>query len=192
MYDAHANGVNYVLGDTPVVAYLEFTSGVSSDAIGVKSDYLTYNATVATRHAFVIPDPLAVSTGLSPSFDVATNAVTFAGLALERAKVGTHTLKFHVPAMPAFSNLTQSITVTLGRAHHLAIRAPCDDYYVQYRDTGTGLCTTTTTLLRSGSSCTCTQYRSAALVVLSPIVIVVMDGGDNLVGSAYSPTCHSV
>jgi hypothetical protein len=189
MYDAHANGVNYVLGDTPVVAYLEFTSGVSSDAIGVKSDYLTYNATVATRHAFVIPDPLAVSTGLSPSFDVATNAVTFAGLALERAKVGTHTLKFHVPAMPAFSNLTQSITVTLGRAHHLAIRAPCDDYYVQYRDTGTGLCTTTTTLLRSGSSCTCTQYRSAALVVLSPIVIVVMDGGDNLVGSAYSPTC---
>ena len=66
MYDAHANGVNYVLGDTPVVAYLEFTSGVSSDAIGVKSDYLTYNATVATRHAFVIPDPLAVSTGLSP------------------------------------------------------------------------------------------------------------------------------
>ena len=183
MYDAYSNEVNYLLTSNPVHLFVHYASGVSGDDIGTESVYVTYNSTVAKRIAHLVADPFGMSTGLNVAFDYTTNAAAVVGLALERATVGTHTLTFSVPSMSAFSNVTQSINVSLGRAHHLAARAPCDDYYL------TSECSSAMLTRSAGTPCTCTQYKSSALVQLDPIVIVVMDGGDNLMGSSYSPNC---
>jgi len=190
MYDTYLNEVNYVLGGDLAQVVASFTSGVAGDDVGTQSVYMTYNATVANRSAHLVSDPFASSTGLRAAFDRTTNAAMLTGLALRRAAVGSHTLTFSVPAVPALPNVTLAISVALGRAHHLAVRAPCDDYLETFRTTGNGACNSSTTLSRSPATpCTCTQYTSAALVILNPIVIVVMDGGDNPMGNEFNPTC---
>jgi len=185
LYDTYSNEVTYALssGATRVVQ-LSYASGVASDTLNKVSDYLTFNSTVSTRDAFIVVDPYVGTGNLAPALS-AENRATLSGLALKRATVGSHTFTFSVPADPALAAVTSTITVTLGRAHHLAVRAPCDDYYTQ----GVS-CTAFSTLSRSGAGCTCTQYTSAALVTLTPIHVVIMDGGDNVVGASFEAICQ--
>ena len=185
VFDAYSNEVTYSSDDLDTAVQLSYVSG-ASETLGVLSYYLTFNGTVANRDAIVVVDPYAIhSSGLAPSFG-ASNRARFAGLALKQSKVGTHTLSFTVPAMPSLTAVSQTITVTLGKGHHLGIRAPCDDYYA----TGNS-CTEASRLVRGNDvKCTCTQYGSADKVGLQPIYLYVMDGGDNLLGSNYDPTCR--
>jgi len=182
MYDAFANAVNYVLSGNPAAIRVRFTSGVAGDVVGAKSDYVTYDALVAERDAFIVPDPNVVSTGLNVTFNPKTNEATVRGLALKRATVGAHTLTFDVPSMPTLPSVTKTLSVTLGRAHHLAVSAPCAAYYPG------GTCTALSRLA-NGSPCTCTQFKSSSFVKLGEFRVVVVDGGDNPVGASYSPTC---
>jgi len=182
MYDAFANAVNYVLSGDPAAIRVRFTSGVAGDVIGAKSDYVTYDALVAERDAFIVPDTNVVSTGLNATFHPKTNEATLRGVALKRATVGAHTLTFDVPSMPTLPSVTKILSVTLGRAHHLAVSAPCAAYYPG------GTCTASSRLA-NGSPCTCTQFKSSSFVKLGTFRVVVVDGGDNPVGASYSPTC---
>ena len=185
LYDLYANEVTYALQNVSNrIVQLTYISGVANDVLNRLSDYVMYNNTVPTRDAFIVADPYDGQGTLEPALS-ATNTATLSGLALKVATVGAHIFNFSVPAYPSLSPLTSTITVTLGRSHHLAIRAPCDDYYLQ----GVS-CTQSSTLSRSGAACTCTQYKSLSLVKLTPIYVVIMDGGNNLVGANYVPVCR--
>jgi len=185
VFDAYSNEVTYSSDNLDTAVQLSYVSG-AGETLGVLSYYLTFNGSIADRDAIVVVDPYAIhSSGLTPSFGV-SNRARFAGLALKQSKVGTHTLSFTVPAIPSLTAVTQTITVTLGKGHHLGVRAPCDDYYAS-GDT----CTEASRLSRGNNvKCTCTQYGSAEKVELGPIYLYVMDGGDNLLGSNYEPMCR--
>ena len=184
MYDAFANAVDYVLSGDPAVIRVHFTSGVAGDVVGATSDYASYDFLTAERDAFIVPDPNVFSTGLNATFDPETNGATLRGIALKRPPVGTHTLTFEVPSMPTLPNVTRSVAVALGRAHHLAVSAPCAAYYPG------GSCSSLSELA-NGSPCTCTQFKSSSFVRLNAIRVFVVDGGDNPMGANYSPTCRT-
>ena len=86
--------------------------------------------------------------------------------------------------MPTLPNVTRSVAVALGRAHHLAVSAPCAAYYPG------GSCSSLSELA-NGSPCTCTQFKSSSFVRLNAIRVFVVDGGDNPMGANYSPTCRT-
>ena len=82
--------------------------------------------------------------------------------------------------MPTLPNVTPSVAVALGRAHHLAVSAV---RRVLPRRISSRSGT------RERSPCTCTQFKSSSFVRLNAIR-ARRDGGDNPMGANYSPTSH--
>ena len=114
-----------------------------------------------------------------------SNEASMAALALRMPPHGTLDLTFTTtPFDPDLTSVSIKITVRPGRAHHIALAAPCEDKYPLVS------CDASTTL-EDGSACTCAVYNVSAVVPLSPLRAYILDGGENALGSSHTPVCET-
>lgn len=126
-------------------------------------------------------------TGTSAEMLGDSNQASMDALALRMPPHGTFDLRFTtLPLDARLSPVSISITVRPGRAHHLGLAAPCEDKYPLIP------CDEHTTLEDgSGLPCTCAVYNVSAIVVLSPLRVYILDGGENALGSSHTPVCET-
>ena len=82
--------------------------------------------------------------------------------------------------------LTVSIPIFVhsGRAHHLGVAAPCEDFSEPCNST-------TRPLSVNGTYCTCSQYNVNDTVELSPILTYVLDAGENILINSHNSDCDA-
>ena len=107
----------------------------------------------------------------------------FDALALQHPQEGNYSIVFSVVGGVGL-NVSIPIFVHSGRAHHLGVAAPCEDFSEPCNST-------TRPLSVNGTYCTCSQYNVNDTVELSPILTYVLDAGENILINSHNSDCDA-
>ena len=158
--------VTYNITESTIFKHKVTVSAAAAAVTG--SDYLIGNNLLATPSTTL---ETVASAGGKLSQDLVLGQASFPGLALRKPRVGTYSIKV-TNSDVSIAALESQITVTEGAPHHLGLQRPC---------------TTSVT-----ADCTTTTYTASSLTPLENITVLVLDGGDNPVGSKDATGPHPV
>ena len=178
----------YNATDTNVLQNVRIvTAFLNADSVSDLYPYTTRVNIRLSRSEVLISNPMQTyqngEDGISVKLSDVDNQAFFESLALYRPPLGKFTLAFNIAQDSLLSTfVTVQITVVAGRAQHIGIAAPCAEVET---------CDEETTLDDDANyPCTCGVYAASDIVALSLLRAYVLDGGENRLGTSYTPSCE--